>query len=136
MRSFKASIGLCMTFGSQNGCGTHGRDPRLIFLLLAFFDNLTLRERLQMTSSIIRGFQTPFPLRHLCHTPHPRWRHLLPTPSPLFPRWFSAKSFFMVKFLNCYHKNQFCRESSWEKMTSSRGEAWKKWWRGSENPEL
>ena len=57
-----------------------------------------IRERSQMTSSEIRGFQTPPPsfiFRHFCHTPLDDVI-FYQTP-PFFPRWFSAKSF-MIKF--------------------------------------
>ena len=51
---------------------------------------LILRERSQMTSSKIRGFQTPSPLHHL---PSSLPSHLLPNPPP-FPKMILGKIFY------------------------------------------
>ena len=65
--------------------------PPTISTTTPLFSNL-LRERSQMTSSKIWRFSDPLP--------HPSSSVIFTTsPSPpFFPRWFSAKLFFMVKF--------------------------------------
>ena len=57
-----------------------------------------LRERSQMTSSKIRVFQIPSPLRHLSSSlPYPIDDVIFYQTPLFFPRWFSAKLFKITK---------------------------------------